>query len=453
MFESFLEQRKFSSEVEEEYLEWIFERRKKFIVWVAAVVSLFLLYFTVRDFNHASSTADFLITLSFRVVEIFFTVCVVLLFLWVRPLKAQRLLLYCMLVITVAAVGDSYFWVKNIYHHFNLTAQMFAVYIFMIVPYTSVVHKFILGVVFVCGILICSAYLDIPLRADMVFYMVVIFISEVAISFKIDTLMRVQFKAVLEGKKQTAELRKSAHELKSALEAEREAIKQNLNFIDMISHEYRTPLSIITSCVDSLETLESINSSECASHTVKTIREASRRLLSIYESSLHEKRINAAGLMPYKKKVGIFAIVELAVDFVRSTYSEHSIFIDDDACPYVLVNADSELLVTAFINVLDNACKYSPPSRVVVCMIQKGAECIIKITDQGCGIDNSEIDVVFEKYYRSGMTKQKPGAGVGLYLVRKIVELHGGSIRIASQRQAGTTVEIIIPISEDNNDE
>ncbi len=453
MFESFLKQYRFSSEVEEEYLKWIFERRRKFIVWVATVVSLFLLYFTVRDYKAASSTADFLITLSLRGVELLFAAGVVLLFFRFKPLPAQRLLFYCMLVITVTAVVDTYFWVKNINQHFNPTAQMFAVYVFMIIPYTSVVHKFILGVVFVCGIMICSVYLNISLRVDTVFYMVVIFVSEVAISYKIDTLMRVQFRAVLEGKKQTAELRKREHELKSALAAEREAIKQNLNFIDMISHEYRTPLSVISSCVDSLETLESINSSECASHTVKTIREASRRLLSIYESSLHEKRINAAGLMPYTKRIELFPIVELAVDFVRSTYTEHTVFIDDADCPDIMLNADSELLTTAFINILDNACKYSPPSRVNVCMTLEGEKCIIRITDRGCGIDTAEIDTVFEKYYRSGLNKQKPGAGVGLYLVKKIVELHGGVIGIASRRQVGTTVEMILPGSEGDNEE
>ena len=361
MFDSFFNRYKFPQETEAEYLKWMFEKRKRFIAWVAAVVLLFLLYFTIRDISNFDNSGDLVLTLLLRGIEIFFTGCVVFLFLRVEVLTAQKFLLGCLLLITLAAVFDTYFWVKNMNHGFNYTGQMFAVYIFMIIPYTSVLHKFILGAVFICGVFFCSMRLGVPLNYEIGFYVLVIFVSEVAISYKIDSLLRIQFKAIREEKKRTNELRKRELELKKALSAEREAIKQNLNFIDMIAHEYRTPLAIITSCVDSLETLEMINNSESAAHTVKTIREASRRLLSIYESSLHEKRINAAGIMPYKKIIAIFSVVELAVDFVRSTYQEHMIFIDDAGCPDIMISADSELLTTAFINVLDNACKYSPP--------------------------------------------------------------------------------------------
>ena len=89
----------------------------------------------------------------------------------------------------------------------------------------------------------------------------------------------------------------------------------------------------------------------------------------------------------------------------------------------------------------------------MVSLIQKGSDCLITITDSGYGIVQAEIGLIFEKYYRSGMTKEKPGAGVGLYLVKKIIELHGGSIGINSKRDYGTTVLISIPLSKDDDEQ
>jgi signal transduction histidine kinase len=115
--------------------------------------------------------------------------------------------------------------------------------------------------------------------------------------------------------------------------------------------------------------------------------------------------------------------------------------------PDVQIIADTEKLRIAVLNLLTNAIKYAPSESTVSVEAAIGrGEVAIAVADQGPGIDPSDEDQVFEKYYRSSrLPESLPGLGLGLYIVRQIVELHGGRVTLESVPGLGSTFAIFLP--------
>jgi signal transduction histidine kinase len=110
------------------------------------------------------------------------------------------------------------------------------------------------------------------------------------------------------------------------------------------------------------------------------------------------------------------------------------------------VCGDDLLLKTAILNLLENACKYSPPDTPIeVALDGKDEKAVIRIRDHGQGIPESQLEKVFDKYYRGAGSSGSSGAGVGLHLVRRIIEQHRGSVSLAGE-ESGTTATVILPL-------
>ena len=238
-----------------------------------------------------------------------------------------------------------------------------------------------------------------------------------------------------------------------ALDAELEAIQQNLNFVDMISHEYRTPLSAINGCIDILEDTFPSGQHPDIDGVIYKMRISSTRLLNLFESALNEKRINGANIVLLSHSVDFIGdVVEVAADFVRHIYRDHHLVIDDSHWQEVTVEVDPKLMITALTNILSNACKYSDPSEVVLSLDSSPQQIKIMVKDNGGGIAKNELERVVEKYYRSQSTITRPGAGVGLYLTKKIIALHHGTLLIQSRLHQGTEVTICLPLKYSNQE-
>ncbi len=251
---------------------------------------------------------------------------------------------------------------------------------------------------------------------------------------------------------------KEKQRTEQALHAEREAIQQNLNFVDMISHEYRTPLSVLSSSIDLLERKVSLDDSLNQGKQLAMMRKSTDRLRNIFDVSLNEKRINDAIITLDKDIIDLDALVAVlntAVDYVGNLHPEHCIQFNNQILhPHMLrLTADIELLNIALSNLLDNACKYSSSGTLIslgLKLIGESAELIIE--DQGAGIPDEDINHIFEKYYRSNIVGEKNGAGVGLFLVKKIIDLHQGGILVESTLGSGTKVTIELKLIGLDND-
>ena len=231
--------------------------------------------------------------------------------------------------------------------------------------------------------------------------------------------------------------------VEEALEVEREAIKQNRDFIDMLSHEYRTPLSVLSSCLDLLEDEPLMHKVPDASEQLAIMRKSTTRMRNIFDYSLHQDRVGDIGDHIDMNDVDLARLIALSCDYVGSVYPDQTVRLINESADAIKVNADADLMGTAINNLLDNACKYSNPNGIVTVTLKAQKDFVqILIEDSGTGINKGDLKHVMEKYYRSQAVGNRAGAGLGLYLVKRIIELHNGEIVIHSKLGEGTKVII-----------
>jgi signal transduction histidine kinase len=112
---------------------------------------------------------------------------------------------------------------------------------------------------------------------------------------------------------------------------------------------------------------------------------------------------------------------------------------------YLTCKGKAKLLETAFINIMDNACKFSENDTVEVTVVTDRKNIIIAFTDHGVGMPENYLTHVFEPFFRASNVHGVPGKGIGLSLVRGIISMHLGKIFIRSKLNEGTTVEVVLP--------
>ena len=232
--------------------------------------------------------------------------------------------------------------------------------------------------------------------------------------------------------------------LRDAVEAERQAMGEQRNFLAMVSHEFRVPLSII-SAASQLQLMD-FSLSEVSRDEAGKIERAVRRMTDMIDVYLADDRLHAPQLSLNVANVNLGDMVDRIVKDKRmdSRRGDNIMVWEDNP---VTISVDPALLFLALSNLLANALKFSTPSSPIeIGIVSDGETAMISITDHGQGIDNEDLPRVFEKFFRSSGSKTIPGAGLGLYIVKRIVELHNGSVCFDSVPGEGTTFLVWLPL-------
>jgi PAS domain S-box-containing protein len=218
--------------------------------------------------------------------------------------------------------------------------------------------------------------------------------------------------------------------------------------LQLVSHELRTPLTSIRGLTDVL--IKFPVASDEASEMLGTIRSEAARLGELINRYLDLTRLES-GAQPLR--LTEMNCQQLLADCARSLSSfaaERRITLSSQVSPVELaLRADAQLLTQAINNLLGNAIKYSPPeTEVVVAAELDHANVMISVRDQGFGIPEEARERIFEKFYRleRDTTSGVVGAGLGLPLVKEIVERHGGRITFESEPTTGSTFTIHLPL-------
>jgi len=248
--------------------------------------------------------------------------------------------------------------------------------------------------------------------------------------------------------------KKAEAELLKALAREKELGQLKSNFVSMVSHEFRTPLGIIMSSADILDDyFDRLDPEERRNH-LQSIHENTQRMAELMEEVLLIGRLDA-GKMDFKP-----VPVDLRGFFQRLT--AEVLATGDTRCPIELkvgpipgeALADDRLLHHIFANLLTNAIKYSPPGSPIRFEIQTdGRDAVCVVEDRGIGIPETDQEWIFHAFHRARNVGQRPGTGLGLVIVKRCVELHGGRIRLESKAEEGTTVTIRLPVFATENPE
>jgi PAS domain S-box-containing protein len=244
------------------------------------------------------------------------------------------------------------------------------------------------------------------------------------------------------------ERKRVENELLRTVAREKELGQLRSNFVSMVSHEFRTPLGIIQSSAEILrDYFDQLGPAERDEH-LQSIRNNTRRMAQIMEEVLLIGSFDA-GKMEFKPAaldLGAFAR-RLVEEVLSATNRRCPIQLSLSEMP-VEIRADERLLRHIFTNLLTNAIKYSDAARVVRFEAgSTGTEIVCAIRDEGIGIPEADQEWLFTAFHRGHNVDGRPGTGLGLVIVKRCVQLHGGKINVESKVGEGTAVTVRLPIA------
>ncbi len=229
------------------------------------------------------------------------------------------------------------------------------------------------------------------------------------------------------------------------------------DFISRVSHELRTPLTAIKGWAETMQLSEKGKlDRRTFDRGMGVIIKESSRLTSIVEELLDFSRIQSGRMTLINEKLDILAEFDETVYMLKEravTEGKHLLY-DEPETVFPAVFGDRNRLKQVFLNILDNALKYTPKGGVVAAQViySKDEPDIIKIviTDSGCGIPADDLPKVKEKFYKANQTVG--GSGIGLAVADEIMNLHNGSLDIESGEGVGTTVTLTFPIYKEGEE-
>ena len=245
-------------------------------------------------------------------------------------------------------------------------------------------------------------------------------------------------------------LEKQAEQLKTAYDRLQTIDRLKSDFITNVSHEYRTPVTII---MGYLELLKGSLSKADNLTKIDTAIEAAMRLSNMIDDSTDLLRLDTESTSLQFRPVEVGSLVKGAMQVYRDRFAVRDVeFIAkvDEGLPRVM--ADPEKMTKVIERVLDNSLKFTPPEGYVHISALKSSDSIITITieDSGPGIPSSDMERVFERFEQSGdiMTAKPEGTGLGLPIARNIVHKHGGQIRIDENFIKGCRIILTLPVAD-----
>jgi PAS domain S-box-containing protein len=235
-------------------------------------------------------------------------------------------------------------------------------------------------------------------------------------------------------------------ELHRTLAREKELGQLRSKFVAMVSHEFRTPLAIIQSSAELMDNyFERLTPAERKDH-LQSIHKNTRRMVGLMEEVLLIGRFDAGRMQLEATPLELRTFLPRLVDEVLSATKRRCQIEFRLAEMPDKVLADERLLRQIFTNVLTNAVKYSDAEQVVQFEIAcAGADIVCTIRDRGIGIPEADQEWLFHPFHRGRNVGDRPGTGLGLVIVRRCVDLHGGTIKIDSKVGEGTSVTVRLP--------
>jgi signal transduction histidine kinase len=239
-------------------------------------------------------------------------------------------------------------------------------------------------------------------------------------------------------------------------ELERQQARQQVRqeFLGIVTHELKTPVAVIKAYTEALLDRAERQGDAEGARILTRIAEQAERMLDLINDLLDLQRLQS-GLMALEESR--FDLAELAArvaEELQATTTAHRLAVQADGP--VVVHADRRRIEEVLVNLLENAIKYSPQGGDITVMVRRaprpdgaGEQAVVAVSDRGIGIAPADLPHIFERFYQAAggrLHKGVRGLGVGLFIAREIVELHGGAMWVESAEGEGSTFYLTLPI-------
>ncbi len=232
-----------------------------------------------------------------------------------------------------------------------------------------------------------------------------------------------------------------------ALEREKELSELKSNFVSMVSHEFRTPLTTILSYTQILQLYKGKWNEEDEEKYLKNIQVAVARMTDLLNDVLFIGSSSTGAISVNLRVVNLFELCNSVIEELRfSDANKHTVQYRFDFIGSG-IRTDEKLLRQILVNLLSNAAKYSPLNTDIdVHVFRQNDKAVIEVQDRGIGIPEESIATIFESFHRADNVGNISGTGLGLAIVKQSVDLLGGEISVRSQVNVGTTFIVELPV-------
>ncbi|HHS12233.1 MAG TPA: response regulator [bacterium] len=229
------------------------------------------------------------------------------------------------------------------------------------------------------------------------------------------------------------------------LQEEKETMRKN--FVSLVSHELRAPLDAVQ---QNLMVILDGLAGEIPEKARLMLKRASRRIKGLHvmiNDWLNLSRLESGEVVTRMEPVDIREILTEVTELMKPLMDEKRLTLDVEIpAQYPSILGNKETLHMLFTNLLSNAIKYNKPDgRIFVQLAEEDHRSRVVVADTGVGIPREKLGLIFDQFYRTRETEKVEGSGLGLSIVRKIVEAHSGDIRVESEPDKGTTFTVYLP--------
>ena len=219
------------------------------------------------------------------------------------------------------------------------------------------------------------------------------------------------------------------------------------DFISNVSHELKTPLAIIQNYGTMLQ--QPGLTEEQRQGYAKTVTDASRRLADLITNILKLNKLENQQIYPERERYDLGEQLCQCLLAFEDAWEENGIELDTELADHVLIMSDAELMTLVWNNLISNALKFSSPGgRVTVSLETEGDFAVVQIRDTGCGIPPEVGEHIFEKFYQGDTSHATQGNGLGLALVKRVIDIVDGDISVSSEVGRGSIFTVTIRSAE-----
>jgi PAS domain S-box-containing protein len=246
------------------------------------------------------------------------------------------------------------------------------------------------------------------------------------------------------------DLKRAQEETRIALQREQELNKLKANFVTVVSHEFRTPMTVIYSSSEILQASANINE-EKRNKLHFQIQRSVRRMTELLDEVVFIERSMKEHVVAFARPTDVYKLCKEAIKetlvFDSNDHVVETEFLPDPV--EMLTRVDATLLRSIITNLLSNAIKFSPPRSTVRLHVERTATTLnINIHDDGIGILEIDRNNIFDLFYRGGNVGIIQGTGMGLTIVKRSVDAHKGMITFVSEPGKGTTFTVVLPTTD-----
>lgn len=248
-----------------------------------------------------------------------------------------------------------------------------------------------------------------------------------------------------------AEINRATKELRDVNQRLINADKAKDEFISVASHEIRTPIAALEGYLSMLNN-QKLKAQE-VSEVSKRSYESVERLSALVKDLLDVSRLEQKRIKINKQPTRLERLIEQTIEGFQLQAQDRGIYLKFQKAERLLpeVNVDPERISEVLNNLIGNAMKFTEEGGITISLNQKDNKALLSVADTGIGIPKESFPHLFKKFYQaeaasSALSNQRGGTGLGLYIVKNIIELHEGNVEIESAKGKGTTFKITLPI-------